>query len=154
MNTKSLNKVLALASVGLLLTACETFEWSATRIDQEVDKALAVFAEQIDGAEIFLNQSAGILVFPRALRAGFVIGAETGEGVMRIDGKTLTLQGEDGEASIDADTVILASGARGDRSLADTLRARGIETHIAGDCGELGYLQGAMHDGFRVGCSL
>ena len=74
--------------------------------------------------------------------------------VTRIDGKTLTLQGEDGEASIDADTVILASGARGDRSLADTLRARGIETHIAGDCGELGYLQGAMHDGFRVGCSL
>ena len=89
MNTKSINKVLALASVGLLLTACATFEWSATRIDQEVDKALGVFTEQIEGAEIFLDQSAGILVFPRALRAGFVIGAETGEGVMRIGGKTV-----------------------------------------------------------------
>ncbi len=89
MNTKSINKVLALASVGLLLTACETFEWSATRIDQEVDKSLVVFTEQIEGSEIFLNQSAGILVFPRALRAGFVIGAETGEGVMRVGGKTV-----------------------------------------------------------------
>ncbi len=74
--------------------------------------------------------------------------------VTRIDGNTLTLQGEDGEASIDADTVIIASGARGDHSLADALRARGIETHIAGDCGEVGYLQGAMHDGYRVACSL
>jgi len=74
--------------------------------------------------------------------------------VTRIDGKVLTLQGEEGEATIEADTVILASGARGDQSLAELLQSRGIETHSAGDCGEVGYLHGAMHSGYRVGSML
>ena len=70
-------------------SACETFEWSGTRIDQEADSALVVFTEEINGAEVFIDQAAGYLVFPRALRAGFGIGAETGEGVLRIGGKTV-----------------------------------------------------------------
>ena len=89
MNTKSLLKVAALVAATALLTACSSLEWSATRIDQEADDALQVFTQQIDGAQIFLDQASGYLVFPRALRAGLGIGAETGEGVLRINGKTV-----------------------------------------------------------------
>ena len=75
--------------LGATLSACETFEWSGTRIDQESDSALVVFTEEINGAQVFIDQAAGYLVFPRALKAGFGVGAETGEGVLRIGGKTV-----------------------------------------------------------------
>ncbi len=86
MNIQSLIKVATLAVASLSITACS---WSGTRIDQESDDALQVFTEQIDGAEVFLNQASGYLVFPRVLRAGLGLGAETGEGVLRVNGKTV-----------------------------------------------------------------
>lgn len=89
MNTKSLIKFAALIVAGVMLSACSTFQWTANKIDQEADDALEVFREQVNGGEIFLNQSAGYLIFPRALRAGFGIGAETGEGALRVGGKTV-----------------------------------------------------------------
>ena len=82
-------KLAALMFLGATLSACETFEWSGQRIDQEADSALVVFTEEINGAEIFLDQAAGFLVFPRVLRAGFGVGAETGEGALRVGGKTI-----------------------------------------------------------------
>lgn len=88
MNTKSLYQSTLLVFLSVLLGACSTFEWSAARIDQESDAAVQTFREQISGGEIFLDQAAGYLVFPRALRAGLGVGAETGEGVLRINGKT------------------------------------------------------------------
>lgn len=78
-----------LVLLSVLLSACSSFEWSAGRIDQESDDAVETFKEQINGSEIFLNQAAGYLVFPRVLRAGLGVGAETGEGVLRVDGKTV-----------------------------------------------------------------
>ena len=71
-----------------------------------------------------------------------------------ISGKNLQLASTDGVVSIEADTVILASGAQSNRGLADQLQQRGIETHVAGDCDGVGYIHGAMHDGHRIGCSL
>jgi len=82
-------KILMLAIVGFFLSACSVFETTATQIDLDADEALKIFTTDIDGSEIFLNQSAGYLVFPRALRAGLGVGAETGEGVLRIGGKTV-----------------------------------------------------------------
>lgn len=89
MNTKSLHKTAALVLISAFLGACSSLEWSGTRIDQESDDALVTFKEQINGSEIFLNQAAGYLVFPRVLRAGLGIGAETGEGVLRVNHKTV-----------------------------------------------------------------
>jgi lipid-binding SYLF domain-containing protein len=62
---------------------------SAEEIDRDADKALEVFKESVGGADVFLTQSAGYLVFPRVIKAGFVIGGETGEGALRIGGKTV-----------------------------------------------------------------
>ena len=89
MKTKSLYKTVIFVALATLLGACTSMQWSATRIDQEADDSLQVFQKQIKGSEIFLNQAAGYLVFPRVLRAGLVAGGETGEGVLRVSGKTV-----------------------------------------------------------------
>jgi NADPH-dependent 2,4-dienoyl-CoA reductase/sulfur reductase-like enzyme len=49
-----------------------------------------------------------------------------------------------------ADQVILASGARGDLTLAEQLAAQGFKVHVAGDCQGVGYIAGAMQDAARV----
>ena len=62
---------------------------SGAGIDVEVDKTIIVFKEEVNGAEVFLNQAAGILVFPRVIKVGIGIGAETGEGALRVRGQTV-----------------------------------------------------------------
>ena len=78
----------ALAAIALLTAPTIAGAATAEEIDASVDKALAVFEEDIDGSEVFLGQAAGYLVFPRVLKVGIGIGGETGEGALRIDGKT------------------------------------------------------------------
>jgi len=58
-------------------------------IDKEVEKTIAVFRDDVNGAEVFLSQAAGYLVFPRVIKAGVGVGGETGEGVLRVRGKTV-----------------------------------------------------------------
>jgi len=89
MKIQSTHKIWALTTVVFFLSACSVFETTAKSIDQDADEVLKVFTTDIDGSEIFLDQSAGFLVFPRAFRAGLGVGAETGEGVLRIGGKTV-----------------------------------------------------------------
>lgn len=67
-----------------------------------------------------------------------------------IAGRQLTLDCSGSEVEIEADTVILASGACGDLSLAERCRELGIETHVAGDCDGVAYLEGAMRSAHAV----
>ena len=78
-----------LALVLTLVFASSVLAASADKLNRESDKALNVFKEEIDGSEVFLNQAAGYLVFPRVIKVGFVVGAETGEGVLRVGGSTV-----------------------------------------------------------------
>ena len=87
MNTQL--KVTLLTIVSLFLSACTVFETTAESIELETNQAVEIFTNDIEGSQVFLDQAAGYLVFPRALRAGLGIGAETGEGVLRINGKTV-----------------------------------------------------------------
>ncbi|MDH3267168.1 MAG: YSC84-related protein [Gammaproteobacteria bacterium] len=89
MNSKHIGKTAALVFLSTLLGACSTFQWTGNKIDDEADEALVTFREEVNGADVFLNQAAGFLVFPRVLRAGLGVGAETGEGAMRVAGKTV-----------------------------------------------------------------
>ena len=83
------NKVFLLLAVAAgMLFSNSVLADSAAEIDAAADEALVVFKEKIDGADIFLTQSAGYLIFPRVIKAGFVIGGETGEGALRVGGKT------------------------------------------------------------------
>jgi lipid-binding SYLF domain-containing protein len=61
---------------------------SGEEIDRRVNETLKVFQEQVDGADVFLGQAAGYLVFPKVYKVGIGIGGETGEGALRIGGKT------------------------------------------------------------------
>ncbi len=74
--------------IALLLTS-SVFAASAAKIDSEANKALVAFREEVNGADVFLSQAAGYLVFPKVYKAGIGIGAETGEGVLRIGGQSV-----------------------------------------------------------------
>ena len=62
---------------------------SAGEIDRRADEALQVFKEQVNGAEVFLAQAAGYLVFPKVYKVGIGVGAESGEGALRVAGKSV-----------------------------------------------------------------
>ncbi|MEP4147349.1 MAG: FAD-dependent oxidoreductase [Halioglobus sp.] len=64
----------------------------------------------------------------------------------------LTLDCQGSEVEIEADTVILASGATGDLDLAQRCESMGLETHVAGDCEGVAYLEGAMRSAHAVAC--
>ncbi len=72
-----------------LLFSASAIAASGSKIDEEANKALTVFQEEISGSEVFLDQSAGFLIFPKVYKVGIGIGAETGEGVLRIGGATV-----------------------------------------------------------------
>ena len=76
---------LVFATLGML-SGCVT---TASSIDKSANDALQVFKEQVNGSEVFLNQAAGYLVFPRVIKAGVGVGGETGEGVLRVGGSTV-----------------------------------------------------------------
>ncbi len=99
--------------VGTLLISGVALAWSADKIDREVDKAIEVFRDEVNGSEVFLAQAAGYLVFPKVYKAGFVFGAETGEGALIVAGNTIdyyrTSAGSFGlQAGAQAKSVVIA----------------------------------------------
>ena len=72
-----------------LFFSATVFAASAEKIDRESDKAVQTFREEVNGAEVFLAQAAGYLVFPRVIKVGIGIGGETGEGALRVGGTTV-----------------------------------------------------------------
>ena len=83
-------KVIRLAAVvATMLFTTSVFAATAAEIDSDVDKALQTFKEDVNGADVFLDQGAGYLVFPRVIKVGIGIGGETGEGALRIGGSTV-----------------------------------------------------------------
>ena len=79
---------IALGFVAASLFSATALSASAEKIDTGVRKAIEVFKEDVKGGEIFLEQAAGYLVFPRVIKVGIVIGAESGEGALRVGGRT------------------------------------------------------------------
>lgn len=88
--TKHSKVLRPVALVVAILFASSVLAASADKLNRETDKALQVFKEDVDGADVFLNQAAGYLVFPRVIKVGIGIGAETGEGVLRVGGSTVS----------------------------------------------------------------
>ena len=86
---RMIRSFVAALAVALLLPSMPVFAESAEVIDAKVNDAIAAFKEEINGANVFLDQAAGYLVFPRVLKIGFGIGAETGEGALRIKGRSV-----------------------------------------------------------------
>jgi lipid-binding SYLF domain-containing protein len=61
---------------------------TAAEINSAVDDALERFYAQVQAGREFVESSKGVLVFPEVIQGGFGVGAEYGEGALRIDGRT------------------------------------------------------------------
>ena len=83
---RSIASTLALAA--LLLPAVSGAVDSAAVVDAKVNDAIANFKREVNGADVFLNTAAGYLVFPRVIKVGIGLGGETGDGALRVGGKT------------------------------------------------------------------
>jgi 2,4-dienoyl-CoA reductase (NADPH2) len=69
--------------------------------------------------------------------------------VVRIASGELHYQGEE-PGTIAADSVILAAAAQQNPQLAESLRGLDVEVHAIGDCGGVGYIEGAIHEASRI----
>ena len=74
----------AASLAAVLMPSIPALAESAEVIDIRVTETIATFKEEVNGAEIFLQQSSGYLVFPRVIKIGFGFGGEMGEGALRI----------------------------------------------------------------------
>jgi len=85
----SRTKFLSIATVAAtLLQPAAVMAESASVTEIKVDETIEIFKKEVNGADVFLNQAAGYLVFPRVIKVGIGIGGETGEGALRVGGKT------------------------------------------------------------------
>ena len=79
----------SILSFALLLTApVFADEDKAATLDAEVDAAIAHLTADNEAAASLIPESKGILVFPDVVKAGLVVGAQYGEGALRINGET------------------------------------------------------------------
>ncbi len=76
-------------TIVVLFVPVTTSAKSGAVIDLEVDETIGVFKEAVKGSEVFLDQAAGVLIFPRIIKVGVGIGGETGEGALRVRGQTI-----------------------------------------------------------------
>jgi len=58
-------------------------------IDAKADVAIQQFYKDVKGGQAFLSKVKGYLIFPSVVKAGFVVGGKYGEGVLRVDGKSV-----------------------------------------------------------------
>ena len=70
------------------LNAGPSFAGSAAQLDRDATAALESLYQQVPDAKKFGQTAKGILVFPKVIKAGLIVGAQGGEGALRVDGKT------------------------------------------------------------------
>jgi lipid-binding SYLF domain-containing protein len=62
---------------------------SAAEIDRNVDATLTTLQAKVPAAHSLLKEARGVLVFPNIVKAGFLFGAQYGEGALRQGGRTV-----------------------------------------------------------------
>lgn len=72
-----------------LLVAPHADARPAAEINAAADRALAKFVAQVKGGKQLLDTAKGVLIFPDVIKAGAGIGAEFGEGALRVGGRTV-----------------------------------------------------------------
>lgn len=81
-------QLLLLTLCGLLFTVSASAA-SKAEIDANVQSALTEFYAESSAGQRLAGQAAGILVFPRVIKAGLGIGGEYGEGALLVGGSTV-----------------------------------------------------------------
>jgi lipid-binding SYLF domain-containing protein len=84
--------------LGLMAAGCSTTSDSSAgatpagkraTINRDTDAALTKLYANAAGSRDLMSKAAGVLIFPSVLAGGFVVGAEYGEGVLRVGGATV-----------------------------------------------------------------
>ncbi len=76
-----------LVIVGALISS-PSFAGSAAELDRDAEAALASLYQQSSEAKTLRQSAKGILVFPKVIKAGLIVGVQGGEGALRVGGKT------------------------------------------------------------------
>jgi lipid-binding SYLF domain-containing protein len=97
---------LTFAAVMAVLLSTYGHAEAAKVIDAKADVAIELFKKKVKGGDVFLKKVKGYLVFPTVYKGGFIVGGEYGEGVLRVDGKSV------GYYSIASGSVGLQIGAQ------------------------------------------
>ncbi|MDH4071669.1 MAG: lipid-binding SYLF domain-containing protein [Gammaproteobacteria bacterium] len=129
------NALFSLIAAVFLLPIAGSAADSATVLDARVDDAIADFKREVNGADVFLRQASGYLVFPRVIKVGIGLGAETGEGALRVAGRSAayyrTTSGSFGfQLGAQAKSMIIAFMT--DESLAEFRASSGWQVGIDG----------------------
>ena len=76
-------------AIGLTTTTRPGFAASAVEINRDVDKALRDLYAKDPKAKDLTARAKAVLVFPSIYKAGFMFGAQYGDGALRQHGKTI-----------------------------------------------------------------
>jgi lipid-binding SYLF domain-containing protein len=80
---------LLFVALALAVTVRPAVAASGAEIDREVDASLAKLYTDVPGARHLGSRAHGVLVFPNVAKAGFLYGAQYGEGALRRGGHTV-----------------------------------------------------------------
>jgi 2,4-dienoyl-CoA reductase-like NADH-dependent reductase (Old Yellow Enzyme family)/NADPH-dependent 2,4-dienoyl-CoA reductase/sulfur reductase-like enzyme len=160
-----LSRMAAKAGAALGLTSDPAFVRKATRQWMPLGGRVAIIGGELVGlelAEFLLERGRSVTVLEPAPRLGSGLqlvrrmrmlaelrehGASLVAGArnIRIEAAQVCYEDAAGLAGMAAaDHVIVAQGATGDATVADELRAAGLEVHAFGDCTGVGYIEGAI----------
>ena len=79
--------VCVFAVIGIF--SISSYAATAGEIDASVNASLERFVNEVKGAQEFLDAAKGVLIIPKVIQGALVVGAEYGEGALRIGGKTV-----------------------------------------------------------------
>jgi len=84
-------KIYFVACMALVIGCLPLASYAATagEIDASVNASLERFVKEVKGAQEFLDAAKGVLIIPKVFQGALVVGAEYGEGALRIGGKTV-----------------------------------------------------------------
>jgi len=78
--------IMLLFSMGL---TAMVYAATAKEIDASADAALDRFYKQVKDAKQFAQKAKALLIMPKVVKAGLIIGGEFGRGALRINGRTV-----------------------------------------------------------------
>ena len=78
-------KSLLFLSIFIFLFGSNISAKSTNEIDASIESAIDRFINEIQGGQTYLDGARGILVIPKMIKAGLVLGVEYGEGALVVD---------------------------------------------------------------------
>ena len=82
---KHFMKSFGFLSIFILFFTADINAKSTAEIDASIESAIERFTNEIQGGQTYLDGARGILVIPKMIKAGLVLGVEYGEGALVVD---------------------------------------------------------------------